>query len=116
MSFIKCCSPEFDIGFGSSFTLSNPTTDPVDVPFRFRDLPKELRFMVYEYALSFDSIDKYCRDYLELLCATTPNTRESVPAPDVKKVCPSILLISKEITEEALPILYKTPLNLSFGI
>ncbi|KAH0015465.1 hypothetical protein KCU78_g8177, partial [Aureobasidium melanogenum] len=116
MSFTKCCSPEFDTGFGSSLTLSNPITDPVDVPFRFRDLPKELRFMVYEYALSFDSIDKYCKDYLELLCATTPNTRESVPAPDVKKVCPSILLISKEITEEALPILYKTPLNLSFGI
>ncbi|KAG9671619.1 hypothetical protein KCU99_g2938, partial [Aureobasidium melanogenum] len=116
MSFTKCCSSEFDTGFGSSLTLSNPITDPVDVPFRFRDLPKELRFMVYEYALSFDSIDKYCKDYLELLCATTPNTRESVPAPDVKKVCPSILLISKEITEEALPILYKTPLNLSFGI
>ncbi|CAD0081902.1 unnamed protein product [Aureobasidium vineae] len=111
MSFTKCCSP--DVGFGSSLTLSNPITDPVDVPFRFRDLPKELRFMVYEYALSFDSIDKYCSDYLELLCVTS-DTRE--PAPDVEKSCPSILLVSKDITEEALPILYKTPLNLSFGI
>ncbi|KAI4722145.1 hypothetical protein E4T48_01437 [Aureobasidium sp. EXF-10727] len=113
MSCTECCSPGFDIDFGSSLTLSNPITDPVDVPFRFRDLPKELRFMVYEYALSFDSIDKYCSDYLELLCATS-NTKE--PAPDVEKVCPSVLLISKDITEEALPILYKTPLNLSFGI
>jgi hypothetical protein len=113
MSFTECYSPRFGVDFGQSLILSNPVTDPVEVPFRFRDLPKELRFMVYEHALSFDSIDKYCTDYLELLCVTS-DTRE--PAPVVKKVCPSILLVSKEITEEALPILYKTPLNLSFGI
>jgi hypothetical protein len=113
MSFTECCSPELGIDFASSLTLNNPITDPVEVPFRFRDLPKELRFMVYEHTLSFNSMDKYCSDYLELLC-TTSDTRE--PAPAVEKTCPSILLVSKEITEEALPILYKTPLNLSFGI
>jgi hypothetical protein len=113
MSFTECYSPRFGVDFGKSLTLSNPVTDPVEVPFRFRDLPKELRFMVYEHVLSFNSIDKYCSDYLELLCVTS-DTRE--PAPVVKKACPSILLVSKEIIEEALPILYKTPLNLSFGI
>ncbi|KAH0290910.1 hypothetical protein KCU62_g3238, partial [Aureobasidium sp. EXF-3399] len=112
MSLFECCSPEFGVDFASSLTL-NPIADPVDVPFRFRDLPKELRFMVYEHALSLESIDKYCGDYLELLC-TTSDTQK--PAPEVEKVCPSILLVSKDITEEALPILYKTPLNLSFGV
>jgi hypothetical protein len=113
MSLTECYSPRFGIDFGSYLILSNPVADPVEVPFRFRDLPKELRFIVYEHALSFNSIDKYCSDYLELSCVTS-DTRE--PAPDVKKACPSLLLVSKEITEEALPILYKTPLNLSFGI
>jgi hypothetical protein len=113
MSFTECCSPELGVDFASSLTISNPIADPVEVPFRFRDLPKELRFMVYEHTLSFNSIDKYCSDYLELLC-TTSDTRE--PVPHVEKACPSILLVSKDITEEALPILYKTPLNLSCGI
>ncbi|THW29074.1 hypothetical protein D6D23_01406 [Aureobasidium pullulans] len=103
MSLVKCCSP----------AIVDKVSDPVDVPFRFRDLPKELRFMVYEYALSFDSIDKYHSDYLELLC-TTANERE--PPPKVNMACPSILLVSKDITEEAIPILHATPLHLSFGV
>lgn len=114
MSLTECCSPSFGVDFASSLTLGNPIADPVDVPFRFRDLPKELRFMIYEHTLSFDSVDKYCSDYLELLCTASNNGEPALP--EVEKVCPSILLVSKDITEEALPILYQTPLSLSCGI
>ncbi|KAI5205159.1 hypothetical protein E4T39_03259 [Aureobasidium subglaciale] len=115
MSYTKCCSPIVS-PFALSFNfgpVAEPVADPENVPFRFRDLPKELRFMIYEYSLSFDPIDNYCGRYVDLLC-TTSNTREH--APKVKLVCPSILLVSGEITEEALPILYQTPLHLSHGI
>ncbi|OQE07264.1 hypothetical protein PENVUL_c014G01491 [Penicillium vulpinum] len=76
------------------------------------DLPVEIRLIIYTHLLN---PNEYVKSYQKLgvqepssyggpLCA--------LPRPYVKRYTPSILLLNKKITTEALHYLYRIPLNL----
>lgn len=90
-----------------------PRENPRDI-FRFLDLPAELRIMIYKLAFDFDSVEKYFDTYTNLVLAS--EHPRLVPTPDCRKVCPSILLANKFVLQEALPVLYTTPLLFTHGV
>ncbi|KAJ5279007.1 hypothetical protein N7478_004379 [Penicillium angulare] len=89
----------------------------------FLDLPPEIRLKVYAYSLNPNEYVKCYRKIatnpiLGSAFTRTSNTRSlspplcDTPRPYVERHTPTILLLSKQITYEALPVLYRIPLTL----
>ena len=81
----------------------------------FLDLPPEIRLIIYAYTLN---PNEYVCGYrqIELLAAAEMDRARgpvcAYPRPYIERHTPSVLLLNKKITEEALEVLYKIPLNL----
>lgn len=81
----------------------------------FLDLPGEIRLIIYAYSLNPNEYVSGYRQIENLLAADTDRSRGPVciySRPHVKRYTPTILLLNKIITIEALDVLYKIPLNL----
>ena len=84
----------------------------------FLALPLELRNEIYKYALDWPRFESFKRTQLEdvsyrkAISASAPLCMVPIPLVD-KMTTPSILLVSRQVTSEALAILYKRPLVLS---
>ncbi|KAJ5764168.1 hypothetical protein N7533_002849 [Penicillium manginii] len=81
----------------------------------FLDLPPEIRLIIYAYSLN---PNEYVCGYrqIELLAAAEMDRARgpvcAYPRPYIERHTPTILLINRQITTEALEVLYKIPLNL----
>ncbi|KAJ5973672.1 hypothetical protein N7481_010882 [Penicillium waksmanii] len=81
----------------------------------FLDLPPEIRLIIYTYSLN---PNEYVCGYrqIELLAAAEMDRARgpvcAYPRPYIERHTPTILLINRQITAEALEVLYKIPLNL----
>jgi hypothetical protein len=79
----------------------------------FLDLPPEIRIMIYAHALN---PNEYVKSYRKMTTAVafTPTSPPLCDEPRlyVERYTPSILLLNKRITIEALPVLYRKPLVL----
>ncbi|KAJ6119525.1 hypothetical protein N7523_003805 [Penicillium sp. IBT 18751x] len=81
----------------------------------FLDLPGEIRLIIYAYSLDPNEYVSGYRKIEDLLAAETDRTRGPMctyARPHVERYTPSILLINRQITMEALHVLYRIPLNL----
>lgn len=70
--------------------------------------------MVYKLAFNFNAVDQYFATYTDLLLIS--DTPGSVKPPRTRKNCPGIILASKGILRESLPVLYSTPMIFTHGI
>lgn len=79
----------------------------------FLDLPPEIRLMIYAYSLNPNEYVKSYRKIVKTvaLAAIGPPLSQN-PRLYVERYTPSILLLNKKITTEALPVLYRKPLDL----
>lgn len=81
----------------------------------FLDLPGEIRALIYSYSLDPNEYVKGYRQVEDQLAAHTDRSRGpscTYPYLHVKLYTPSILLVNRQITKEALHSLRKIPLNL----
>lgn len=81
----------------------------------FLDLPGEIRIIIYAYSLNPNEYVSGYRQIENLLAAETDRSRGPVciyPRPHVERYTPSILLLNRQITMEALDVLYRIPLTL----
>lgn len=90
-----------------------PTTCMLVMP-NFLDLPRELRDIVYFYSFNPSG---YVKAYKSLFANCTIDFLRGPPAcayprPYVARYTPTILLLNRQITSEALIVLYKKPLIL----
>ncbi|KAJ6129839.1 hypothetical protein N7512_002619 [Penicillium capsulatum] len=81
---------------------------------RFVDLPAEIRLMIYRYSLK---PNRYVRGYRRIMAyepeyGPTGGPSCMYPRPYVERSTPPILLLNKQITKEALEVLYRIPLDL----
>lgn len=83
-------------------SMNRPTSPSHPQPFRFLDLPQELRFMVYEHLLTRSS-HKLLVPYLQRSTCTAKVLTYAVSAPIHKT--------SKFVSVEALPVLREALLN-----
>lgn len=78
-------------------------------PTSFLDLPAEIRKMIYAYSADASDVtarlDRFMRRWLD---RTTP-----MPAYPARST-PTVLLLNKQITSEALPVIRSTPLHIIF--
>jgi hypothetical protein len=79
----------------------------------FLNLPPEIRLLIYAYALNPNEYVKSLRKIIRVvaLTATGPPLCQE-PRLYVERYTPPILLLSKKITTEVLPVLYRKLLNL----
>lgn len=75
-------------------------------PVNFLDLPRELRDYIYAEALDWSDISK------QLVRAVFEWTDKTSPPPYPKRSTPTILLLNKQVTAEALPVLRAKPLTI----
>lgn len=77
------------------------------------DLPSEIRLIIYIHLLN---PNEYVKGYRKLRDQWSSSVAGgplcTLPRPYVKRYTPSILLLNKKITAEALHYLYRIPLNL----
>ncbi|KAJ5545955.1 hypothetical protein N7494_003540 [Penicillium frequentans] len=79
----------------------------------FLDLPPEIRLMIYDYSLNPNEYVKSYRKIVKTvaLAATGPPLSQN-PRLYVTRYTPPVLLLNKKIMAEALPVLYRKPLDL----
>ncbi|KAJ5782695.1 hypothetical protein N7457_004469 [Penicillium paradoxum] len=78
----------------------------------FLDLPAEIRLMIYKHSLN---PNEYVKSYGKLgdhTVSPADGPLCTFPRSYVERYTPSILLLNKQITTEALHLLYRIPLNL----
>ena len=81
----------------------------------FLDLPGEIRAIIYSYSLNPNEYVSGYREVEDQLAAHTDRSRGpscTYPYLHVKLYTPSILLVNRQISNEALYTLHKIPLNL----
>jgi hypothetical protein len=81
----------------------------------FLDLPVEIRVLIYEYLLNPNDYLSGYRQIETMITAHTDRSRGpscADPRLYVERYTPSILLLNKQITSEALYVLYRIPLSL----
>lgn len=79
----------------------------------FLDLPPEIRLIIYSYSLNPNEyVKSYRKIYKTVALAATGPPLSQNPRLYVERHTPPILLLNKKITGEALPVLYRKPLNL----
>ncbi|KAJ5812751.1 hypothetical protein N7447_009774 [Penicillium robsamsonii] len=76
------------------------------------ELPAEIRLMIYTHVLKPNEYVKSYRKLPDLWSSPDRGPLCTIPRPYVKRYTPSILLLNKKITTEALHYLYRIPLNL----
>lgn len=86
--------------------------------FPFQNLPAELRNIIYDLVLNYDSVDKYFASYTrEMQCGVSRvNAKGHRLPPKVKTAVPTILLLNREIYNEAVGVLRSKPLLLTHGL
>ena len=80
----------------------------------FLDLPVEIRLIIYHHSLN---PSEYVSAYAKITDQEPPYGPSdgpscSFPRPYVERSTPSILLVNRQITSEALDVLYRKPLHL----
>ena len=81
----------------------------------FLDLPVEIRVIIYEYLLNPNDYVRGYRQIETMIAAHTDRSRGpscADPRLYVERYTPSILLLNRQITSEALDVLYRIPLIL----
>lgn len=93
-------------------------TRAVAAVFPFQKLPPEIRNMIYELALDFDSLHGYFRLYIEKMneAHRAEVHPDKISPPHVHVHTPGILLVNREISHEARSVLYRKPLVFSNGL
>ncbi|KAJ6184238.1 hypothetical protein N7519_005539 [Penicillium mononematosum] len=76
------------------------------------DLPAEIRLVIYTYLLKPNEYVKSYRKLRDQWSSAGSGPLCTIPRPYVKRYTPSILLLNKKITIEALHYLYRIPLDL----
>lgn len=79
----------------------------------FLDLPAEIRLMIYTHMIN---PNEYVKSYGKLGDQIESSPKRgplcAIPRSYVKRYTPSVLLLNRQITAEALHVLYRTPLDL----
>ncbi|KAJ5250240.1 hypothetical protein N7489_000650 [Penicillium chrysogenum] len=76
------------------------------------DLPAEIRLIIYTYLLKPNEYVKSYQKLRDPWSSASSGPLCTIPRPYVKRYTPSILLLNKKITIEALHYLYRIPLDL----
>ncbi|KAJ5497110.1 hypothetical protein N7463_009097 [Penicillium fimorum] len=76
------------------------------------ELPTEIRLIIYTHLLKPNEYVKSYRKLTDSWSSAGGGPLCTIPRPYVKRYTPSILLLNKKITTEALHYLYRIPLNL----
>ncbi|PNS17644.1 hypothetical protein CAC42_3039 [Sphaceloma murrayae] len=85
--------------------------------FRFLGLPLELRIIIYEivFGVGYASVNNFIAAYVALIKAGSHNPRTDSP-PSVPRTHPTILVVCKQVYEEAIGVLRQQTVHFHHGI